>query len=101
MIRERLNRSQAVLLMILTVALTLSFPVMGTRASSAESDSTDGGWPRFFEMANGDSVLIYQPQVSSWDNQEQMVAWSARSCSPASGPVVWIRPPPSTRDATP
>jgi hypothetical protein len=30
-------------------------------------------------MTNGDSVVLYQPQVSSWNNQEQMVGLAAVS----------------------
>src|SRR4051812_17335546 len=34
----------------------------------------DGGWPRTYPLPSGGSVLVYQPQVSSWDKQTHLVA---------------------------
>jgi hypothetical protein len=39
----------------------------------------DGGWPRIYDLASGGSVLVYQPQIASWDQQKHMVAFSAVS----------------------
>src|SRR4051812_15589979 len=39
----------------------------------------DGGWPRTYPLPSGGSVLVYQPQVSSWDKQTHLVAFSAAS----------------------
>jgi len=39
----------------------------------------DGGWPRVYSLASGGNVLIYQPQIASWDKQTNLVAWSAVS----------------------
>jgi hypothetical protein len=39
----------------------------------------DGGWPRFHNLSSGGSILIYQPQVASWDKQSHLVAYSAVS----------------------
>ena len=39
----------------------------------------DGGWPRRYSLTSGGSVTVYQPQVSSWDKQRHMVAFSAVS----------------------
>ena len=47
-------------------------------APAAAAAPIDGGWPRFFDAAGG-SVLLYQPQISSWDNQKHLVAFSAVS----------------------
>ena len=41
----------------------------------------DGGWPRIYALPSGGSVLVYQPQVSSWDRQLHLVAFSALSYS--------------------
>ena len=38
----------------------------------------DGGWPRYYDAAGG-SILLYQPQISTWDNQKHLVAFSAVS----------------------
>ena len=39
----------------------------------------DGGWPRFYGLASGASILLYQPQIASWDQQKHIVAFSAVS----------------------
>ena len=45
----------------------------------------DGGWPRLYNLANGGSALVYQPQIASWDRQTDLVAFSAVSYRPKSG----------------
>jgi hypothetical protein len=47
--------------------------------TSAASTPIDGGWPRVFTLASGGSILVYQPQISSWEAQKHMVAFSAVS----------------------
>ncbi len=39
----------------------------------------DGGWPRVHNLPSGGTVLVYQPQVASWDKQAHLVAYSAVS----------------------
>jgi hypothetical protein len=39
----------------------------------------DGGWPRLADLPSGGTVLVYQPQVASWDKQRHLVAFSAVS----------------------
>jgi hypothetical protein len=39
----------------------------------------DGGWPRSYDLPRGGSILVYQPQVASWENQSHLVAFSAVS----------------------
>ena len=46
--------------------------------AQAAAAPIDGGWPRFYEAAGG-SILLYQPQISSWDDQKHLVAFSAVS----------------------
>ena len=48
-------------------------------AGATTSPPVDGGWPRAYEMPSGAHVLVYQPQVASWDNQTRMVAFAAVS----------------------
>jgi hypothetical protein len=48
-------------------------------AAQSSKAPTDGGWPRSYKLASGDSVMVYQPQIASWDGQKHMVAWSAIS----------------------
>ena len=39
----------------------------------------DGGWPRMYSLASGGNILVYQPQIASWDRQTHLVAFSAVS----------------------
>ena len=39
----------------------------------------DGGWPRLANLPSGGTILVYQPQVASWDKQKHLVAFSAVS----------------------
>jgi hypothetical protein len=52
----------------------------GTTAKPASpAPPVDGGWPRVYDVEGGASILVYQPQVASWDKQKHMVALSAVS----------------------
>jgi hypothetical protein len=48
-------------------------------AVAAATPPVDGGWPRMHSLASGASILMYQPQISSWDKQTHLVAFSAVS----------------------
>ena len=48
-------------------------------AANATTVPIDGGWPRVYNLASGGSILVYQPQISNWDAQKHMVAFSAVS----------------------
>ena len=48
-------------------------------AAPAATPPIDGGWPRTYPLSRGGTILVYQPQVASWDNQKRMAAWSAVS----------------------
>ena len=43
------------------------------------SSIVDGGWPRLYDLPSGGTMLVYQPQVASWDKQTHLVAFSAVS----------------------
>jgi hypothetical protein len=46
---------------------------------AATSAPVDGGWPRAYTTPSGGRLLVYQPQVSTWTGQKQMVAYAAVS----------------------
>jgi hypothetical protein len=48
-------------------------------APNAPKPPVDGGWPRFYGLPSGGSLLVYQPQVASWDKQRHLVAFAAVS----------------------
>jgi hypothetical protein len=54
-------------------------PAPKPAAAPATPPPIDGGWPRMSALQNGGSILIYQPQVSSWPNQKHITAYSAVS----------------------
>jgi hypothetical protein len=39
----------------------------------------DGGWPRAYTTPSGARLIVYQPQVSSWENQKRMTLYAAVS----------------------
>ena len=39
----------------------------------------DGGWPRAYSTPSGGKIVVYQPQVASWDDQRHVVAYAAVS----------------------
>ena len=48
-------------------------------SAAATAPEPDGGWPRMYALPSGGSVLLYQPQIASWDKQTHLVAFSAVS----------------------
>ena len=50
-----------------------------TAAPGTASAPVDGNWPRIYDLPSGGTILMYQPQVASWDNWRHMVAFSAVS----------------------
>jgi hypothetical protein len=52
-------------------------PAQTKAPASAGEAEVDGGWPRNYQMPNGASLVIYEPQVASWDRQKHMVAYAA------------------------
>ena len=50
-----------------------------TQPASQATTPIDGGWPRLYDLPSGGTILVYQPQIASWDNQAHLVAFSAVS----------------------
>ena len=48
-----------------------------TPAAAPAPQPVDGGWPRAYSTAQRGRILVYQPQVASWEKQKQMVAYAA------------------------
>ena len=47
-------------------------------AAASAPPPIDGGWPRAYRTPSGGELLLYQPQVASWEGQKRMVAYAAR-----------------------
>jgi hypothetical protein len=57
-----------------------------TDGGAQSSEPTgDGGWPRGYKTPTGAQVVLYQPQIASWENQERIVAYGAASYLPNGG----------------
>ena len=56
-----------------------------TATPAAAPAPIDGGWPRIYDLPSGGTMLVYQPQVASWDKQKHLVAFSAVSYRPKAG----------------
>ena len=54
----------------------------GAAPSAAAPTPHDGGWPRAYATPSGGKIIVYQPQVASWDEQKHMVAYAAVSYEP-------------------
>ena len=54
-------------------------PSTPATAAPAATVPIDGGWPKLYDLPSGGTILVYQPQVASWDRQAHLVAFSAVS----------------------
>ena len=61
-------------------ATTQAAPAAKTAAATAAP--VDQGWPRLYTTPSKGHVMVYEPQISSWANQKQMVAYAAASYQP-------------------
>ncbi len=46
-------------------------------AKAAPTPTIDGGWPRAHTTPSGGHILVYQPQVASWEGLRRIVAYAA------------------------
>ena len=49
------------------------------KAQPAAAPVPDGGWPRAYATPSQGRVIVYEPQIASWANQKQLVAFAATS----------------------
>jgi hypothetical protein len=69
-------------LAVTPLAQTASLAAQAKPAPKAAATGTapvDPGWPRMYTTPGKGHVTVYEPQVSSWENQKQMVAFAAAS----------------------
>jgi hypothetical protein len=73
------------LVIISVVLFSLTFMVPGSYQQSRQTQpksstaAADRGWPRGYSLANEAQIVMYQPQIASWENQKQLVAFAALS----------------------
>ena len=64
------------ILQIVALCALLAYGCKSANQSTADQGTTlggqsDQGWPRTYEK-DGQQVIIFQPQVQSWTNQQQL-----------------------------
>jgi hypothetical protein len=68
---------------LLLVILSLSVQGAGQQKGHSRAQSSqiaaDRGWPRGYSLPSEAQIVIYQPQIASWENQKQLVAFAAVS----------------------
>src|ERR1044071_5473994 len=90
-VKARITMKRIITSLVLTFLISLS-PVLpsvalaqqmtaGAAARSAQLPG-DRGWPRDYTTPSGAQIVLYQPQVASWDGQQHMVAYAAASYLP-------------------
>lgn len=47
--------------------------------ATAKAQPVDGGWPRMYMTPSGGEMILYQPQVASWEKQKHAVTYSVVS----------------------
>jgi hypothetical protein len=52
------------------------------KTAAVTSAPADQGWPRLYTTPSKGQVMLYEPQVSSWANQKQIVLHAATSYQP-------------------
>jgi len=69
-----------------SLALSPCVPIGAQSAASPTAPKTataapDGGWPRSYTTPTGAHLLVYQPQIAAWTNQQRMTLYAAVSHS--------------------
>jgi hypothetical protein len=63
--------------------VTAQAPAKAAAAKPATAAaSVDGGWPRASTTPSGAGLVVYQPQISSWPDQKNVVLYAAVSYTP-------------------
>jgi hypothetical protein len=57
-------------------------PAAAPRTTVTASQQVDKPWPRSYQSPSGASIVIYQPQIASWDDQKRIVGFVAASYQP-------------------
>ena len=85
----RRSRVKSLLALLTASSLLLPGPLAAAspqQAAPAKATAAppplDGGWPRTYSTPSGGQLVLYQPQVASWDRQLHMVAYAAVSFLP-------------------
>lgn len=80
---------------LLAAPMTTLLRAQGTKPTASKASvskpataavAPDGGWPRAYTTPAGAALVIYQPQVASWQDERHAVLYAAVSYAPAGTP---------------
>lgn len=69
----------SILLFVFPWFVPASFQQTGHSRAQASRIAADRGWPRGYSLPSEAQIVLYQPQVASWEDQKQLVAFAAVS----------------------
>ena len=62
-------------------AAVAASPAPVQKVSATQAAPVDGGWPRAYTTSSGAQLVLYEPQIASWDKQKKIVMYAAISYS--------------------
>src|ERR1044072_1173712 len=69
----------SVLLFILLFNVQSAFAQTGASRAPAARNVAERAWPRGYSLPTEAQLVMYEPQIASWDNQKHLVAFAAVS----------------------
>ena len=69
----------SILLAALVITVPASIAQTGRTPAARSQKASDRGWPRGYSLPSEAQLVIYEPQISSWPDQKQLVALAAVS----------------------
>jgi len=82
-----LNASLLQCLIVTAALFTSPFEISAANSTTASGQSGDSSWPRE-RYQNGNTLIVYQPQVDDWNNFQDLSWRMAVSLTPKSGKTV-------------
>src|SRR5262245_502108 len=67
-----------IFLVLIIISLTIPVSFAQNIPGRAQT-AADRGWPRAYSLPSEAQLVIYQPQIASWQDQKQLVAYTAVS----------------------
>src|SRR4026209_1953765 len=69
----------SVFLLSLSITVPGWFQQAGNSRTKSSQTAADRGGPRGYSLPSEAQIVMYQPQIASWENQKQLVAFAALS----------------------
>ena len=75
----RLMKRIIIPVLLILAFVQVSFAQTGANRAQTTQTAADRGWPRGYSLPSEAQVILYQPQIASWEDQKRMVAFAAVS----------------------